>query len=104
MKASTRKNRLAISQMLTTFISFSLFLYFGFHLVHGEMGYFALRGLEQKEVEMAARQGELQGKRVALENRVALLRPNSLDLDMLDERARAVLGFTNPQELVVLDH
>ena len=36
-----------------------------------------------------------------LERDVALLRPESLDPDLLDERARAALGFAHPDELTI---
>ena len=41
-------------------------------------------------------------ERLALENRVKRMRPDSLDLDMLDERARVVLGFVKPEERVLI--
>lgn len=103
MKAPSKQNRHLISQLLATFISFGLFMYFGFHLVQGEMGYFALRGVEQKRVEAEKKYEDVHIRRVNLENRVKLLRPGSLDLDMLDERARVVIGFVRPEERVVLE-
>lgn len=41
-------------------------------------------------------------ERQELERRVALLRPESLDPDMIDERARASLNVVQPQELAIL--
>lgn len=87
--------------MLVTLGSFGLFMYFGFHLLHGDMGYFALRGVNLKLAEAQQKHDALKEAREALENRVRLLRPDSLDLDMLDERARVVLGFVRPEERVV---
>ena len=89
--------------MLGTLFSFGLFMYFCFHLLHGDMGYFALRGVDQKLTETQEKYDHLLADRQTLENRVKLLRPESLDLDMLDERARIVLGFANSQELQVSD-
>ena len=89
--------------MLATSLSFGLFIYFGFHLAHGDMGYFALRGLNQKLIETQEKRDLLTEERTTLENRVKLLRPGSLDLDMLDERARVVLGYIGPNERVVLE-
>jgi hypothetical protein len=37
-----------------------------------------------------------------MERRVALLSPQSLDLDMLEERARIVLNYGRESEVVVL--
>ena len=36
-----------------------------------------------------------------MEHRIQLLLPNGLDLDMLDERARALLGFAHKDEIVI---
>jgi cell division protein FtsB len=101
--AHTKKNKHLISQTLGSLLCFGLFFYFAFHLLHGDMGYFALRGLNQKLAKAENRRDTIKGERVALENRVRLLRSNSLDLDMLDERAREVLGFVAPGEVVVLN-
>lgn len=103
MKVLPKNNRNLISQLLATLSSFGLFMYFGFHLMHGDMGYFAQRGVDQKLVETQQKYDRLLAERLALENRVKLLRPNSLDLDMLDERARIVLGFIGPEEREILE-
>ncbi len=41
-------------------------------------------------------------ERQAMEQRVALLSNSSLDLDMLEERARVMLNFSHPDDLVIL--
>jgi len=101
MRVSEPKNK-SISQFLAIFLSFGLFFYFAYHLVHGDRGYFALKGLEKKLSAAEAKYDENVAERQALENRVKLLRPGSLDLDMLDERARVVLGFAKPDERVII--
>ena len=102
MKASPKNNRKMISQALASAVSFGLFAYFAFYLLHGDMGYFAQRGVDQKLAETQDKYDHLQTDRIALENRVKLLRPASLSLDMLDERARVVLGFASPDERQIL--
>lgn len=101
MSGGSKNNRNFISQLVGTFLSFGLFLYFGFHLMHGDMGYFALKGVEQKLADTQTRYDRILAERVALETRVKLLRPDSLSLDMLDERARVVLGFAKPEERAI---
>lgn len=102
--SNSKKNRHVISQTLGSLLCFGLFTYFTFHLLHGDMGYFALRGLNQKLASAQTRHDAIKAERVALENRVRLLRSDSLDLDMLDERAREVLGFVGPGEVVILQN
>ena len=40
-------------------------------------------------------------KRAEIQNKVRLLNPNTLNSDMLEERARFLLGYTNPGEIVI---
>lgn len=102
MKVSSQKRSFSVSGFLLSFLSFGLFFYFAYHLMHGDRGYFAWKGLEKKLATAESRYEDKLAERVALENRVRLLRPDSLDLDMLDERARVVLGFVKPNEIVVV--
>jgi cell division protein FtsB len=44
----------------------------------------------------------LQAERSQLDARVALLRPDNLDPDMLEERARVMLNFAHPNEIIIL--
>ncbi len=78
---------------------FALF-YLGFHAVSGERGLFALftetRRLETLKAELA----EVHAKREALDLKVRHLSSASLDLDLLDEQVRRVLGMTIKDEVV----
>ncbi|MCK5518853.1 MAG: septum formation initiator family protein [Alphaproteobacteria bacterium] len=103
MKAASKNNRNLISQFLVTLFSFGVFIYFGFHLMHGDRGYFALRGVNQKLAVAKEKHGHLLAEREVLENCVKLLRPGSLDPDMLDERVRVVLGFVDPDERILIE-
>lgn len=84
-------------------IGFCLVGYFAYHSVEGERGLVAwIRLNEQIETARAELAG-LQAERKALERRVALLRPASLDRDLLDEQVRAILNYVRPDEVVILD-
>ena len=75
--------------------------YFIYHAVQGDRGILAWlrvnQQLEAAQVELA-RSGT---DRAALEQRVALLNNSSLDLDMLEERARIMLNFSDPDDVVI---
>jgi cell division protein FtsB len=79
----------------------SLFAYFAYHLVEGDRGLIAWRGLADRISVAEAERGTVHAERSALEERVNLLRPGHLDRDMLDERARAVLNRIGPDERVI---
>lgn len=103
MKATSFGSKIHISKIAGSFISFALFLYFSFHLLHGDRGYFALQGLEKRLAEKTLAYESLTQERAALENRVKRLRPGSLDVDMLDERVRVILGYSKASEKIISD-
>jgi cell division protein FtsB len=79
-------------------------LYLGAHAVTGRQGLVAYVDLQAQERALEQRLDRLDGERTALEARAARLRPETLDLDYLDERARITLAAGDPDELVfVLD-
>src|ERR1700687_5216113 len=83
-------------------LGISLMCYFGYHLVQGERGLLSWLRLTQ-EIKLAKTQlAQLDGERAGLEGRVSLMRPEHLDRDMLDERARATLNLAAPHEIVIL--
>lgn len=75
--------------------------YLAFHAVSGERGLYAWlresKRLEAMKVELA----DTIAQREAYERKIKLLAPESIDLDMLDEQAREVLGFAGPGEVVI---
>lgn len=103
MRNVPAKQKNKLSHLSATALSFGLFAYFAYHLLHGDQGYFALKGLEEKLLVAEAKHTEKVEQRTALENRVKLLRPDSLDLDLLDERSRVVLGFVKANEKVIIE-
>jgi cell division protein FtsB len=76
--------------------------YFAYHLEIGDHGLKARADLERRKEVLAGELAGLQDVRTRLERDVALLRPESLDPDMLDERARAILNLAHQDDLVML--
>lgn len=77
------------------------FCYFSYHLVEGDRGLFSYLKL-QNEIQTAEAAFYItDAERKGLEKRVLLLNPKNLDLDMLEERARDVLGLAHPDEIVI---
>jgi cell division protein FtsB len=78
-----------------------LIVYFAVHAFTGEQGLLSsnLRDetLLQKRRELAL----LQAQREDLEKRAHLLRDTSLSADLLEERARSLLGFADPRDYVI---
>ncbi len=79
-------------------------LYLGAHAVTGRQGLVAFVDLQAQERTLEGRLADLAAERGALEARAARLRPESLDLDYLNERARVLLAAGDRDEIVfVLD-
>jgi cell division protein FtsB len=75
-------------------------LYLGAHAVTGRQGLVAYVGLQAQEHALEERVAALEEERAQLEARAARLRPETLDLDYLDERARVTLAAGDTEELV----
>ncbi len=88
-------------QILAPVIFATLFGYFGYHLVNGDRGLLAMAHL-QREVMIADQNfAEAEATRKIWERRVSELRNQSLDPDMLDERARVLLNYAGKDEIIV---
>ena len=82
-------------------------LFIGYFAVNAFTGRHGLRAQQDLDQQMASMQQELaalKAERAGLERRVALLRSDRIDPDMLDERARALIGYGDPRDLVLLLH
>jgi len=96
-------NKRNFGALLSSILFVSLMAYFVYHLFQGERGIFSMLSLQKKLKIEEEKLDELQVKREILERQVTLLRPDSLDLDMLEERVRAVLHFAQPDEIIIND-
>ena len=74
---------------------------FGHRAIQGESGFFAKLAMNKEERRLSAELAELQVERARLENLTRRLSDDYLDLDLLDERARDVLGYIRADEVVV---
>jgi len=75
--------------------------YFGYNLEIGDHGLTARADLERRKEVLEGELAGLDEVKTRLERDVAQLRPESLDPDMLDERARAILNLAHPDDLVI---
>jgi cell division protein FtsB len=89
-------------QAVVPILSAVVLAYVGYHTVQGDRGIGAWVRLSQQIDQTRAELATLRDERETLERQVALLRPENLDRDMLDERARLVLGLARPDELIFL--
>ncbi len=94
--------RVRARKILPTVLAASVVGYFGYHALHGERGFLAWRGLKRDLAVAQSIAAQVAQQRARLDRRTALLRTDNLDPDLLEERARVLLGYGHPGDLVVL--
>jgi len=75
--------------------------YFGVNAYTGNHGIKARQDLDQQIAEITRELTQIKAEREQWQRRVALLKSDRIDPDMLDERARAILNLAHPDDLVI---
>jgi cell division protein FtsB len=75
--------------------------YFGINAHTGNRGLIARQDLDQQIAQLTSELATLKAERLKWERRVSLLKSESIDADMLDERTRAILNYADPRELIL---
>ena len=76
--------------------------YFTVNAYTGDRGLRAQQDLDLAYSQLTDQLKRLRVDRAYLEHRVRLLRSESIDPDMLDERTRAILHYLDPHELELI--
>jgi len=96
----SHRRRRSILTALGLYIFAAAFIgYFGVNAFTGNHGLRAQQDLDQQLTAMQQELLQVKAERAVWERRVALLRSDKLDPDMLDERARAQLGYVDSRDL-----
>ena len=99
----TRRKLRSFLTALALYVGAALLIgYFGVNAYTGNHGLRAKQDLDQQFAELSDELGRLKRERAEWQRRVALLKSESIDPDMLDERARAVLNYLDPRELTLI--
>ena len=84
------------------FISaFGLTAYFVFAAIQGDYGHFRRIQIEADEKTLKVQLTQLNTHRAILQNKTRRLSDNFLDLDLLDERARKILGMARGNDIII---
>jgi cell division protein FtsB len=93
--------RAALNALALYSIAAALIGYFGVNAYDGNYGLRARQDLDQQIAQLSGELATLKFERASWERRVSLLRPESIDPDMLDERARVLLNYADPRDLTL---
>jgi cell division protein FtsB len=96
-----RRFRTIINVLALYTIAALLIGYFGINAYTGNHGLRAKQDLDQQITQLGNEFAALRAERAKWERRVSLLQSESIDPDMLDERARALLDYVDPRELTL---
>ncbi|MGH1398815.1 MAG: FtsB family cell division protein [Alphaproteobacteria bacterium] len=87
-----------------TLLGVLLCLYFSYHAISGERSLFKLVSLNQEISQNVTIKDNVAKMRQNTESKVLAMRPGSINSDLLEERARLILGYARPDEMVILSN
>jgi cell division protein FtsB len=99
----THKRLRAILSALALYVLAALLIgYFGVNAYSGARGLKAKEDIDRQTATLNEELGHLKQEHAQWQRRIALLKSDALDPDMLDERARALLDYVEPNDLVFM--
>lgn len=93
--------RFSIGTIVFFVLTFLLGLYFAFAAVQGPSGILRRVQIESETAELQAERDRLKAEVDEMRNLTRRLSDDYLDLDLLDERAREVLGMIRTDEVIL---
>jgi len=96
------EQRYVVRHNFLTIIGMCLCVYFAWHIVAGERSVFRLVATSHAIERVTIQYDKAHVRREQLEAKVVKLRPGSIDADLLEERARIVLGYARADEHIVI--
>jgi cell division protein FtsB len=76
--------------------------YFGVNAYSGNRGLKAKEDIDRQISALSSELDRLQSEDIQWQRRIALLKSDDIDPDMLDERARALLDYADPNDLTLM--
>ena len=99
----TRKRLRAILNALALYSLAALLIgYFGVNAYSGDRGLKAKEVIDRQSAALTAELDRLKIEHAQWQRRIALLKSDDIDPDMLDERARALLDYVDPDDLTLM--
>jgi len=96
LKKPSLTNKLLITALLLAFQG-----YLAHHALNGQYGVNSQKELVERKAQLTAQSAMLDARIETAKNRNSLLVADRLDPDMLSERARGLLGWSNPDDILI---
>jgi len=100
--AKLRKKNKWVQQTLWSVLGALIVGYFLYHTIQGERGWFAMLRMQHEVKTAETTLARLKHDREELQHRTELLRNDSLDPDLLEEKSRELLNYSKPNEIIIL--
>ncbi|MCR8825660.1 FtsB family cell division protein [Pseudosulfitobacter koreensis] len=97
----TRIARPAFGRFLFFAVAFALCAYFTFAAVQGDFGLFQRAQIDAEARLLTTQLADVRAEVARMENLTLRLSDDYLDLDLLDEQARSILGLVRADEIVI---
>jgi cell division protein FtsB len=101
-KAMAEEFRKRLRYVAGSLAGIAVMAYFGYHAVNGERGFLAWLEIRRQLEDTQRFAARVVSQRQSWEDRVRRLHVESLDPDLLDERARAMLNVALPGDIIIL--
>ena len=101
MTFEAEPRRTSLGGAVFAIVLIALMFYLTFAALQGEHGLFSLIRTEAQETKLRNELTTLQADRATISNKVTRLSTDHLDLDLLDEQARKVLGLGRTDEIII---
>lgn len=101
LSMNTPQSRLSLGGILYMVLAVTLGGYFTFAAVQGDYGVFRRVQIHAEAEALTAERDRLSNELYAMTNLTRRLSDDYLDLDLLDQQARDVLGYMRADEIVI---
>ena len=95
--------KFGIKNFFTTLLFSGIIFYFCYHMISGGRGILAYFKLSSQMKMLESEIETTRAERLTIEHKSNLLKSNSLDLDLLEEQAKRVLGYAKTKEILVIE-
>lgn len=97
----SQKKRPPVGALIYFAVAFTAGVYFTFAAVQGDYGLFRRIQVQAEAKELTVQRDSLASQLAELKNKTRRLSDQYLDLDLLDQQARDVLGLARPEDIVI---
>lgn len=91
------------SYIVFSMVAMAIMGYFAYHSMVGERGFHSWKSTNHELSKARQELSMLEREKKQLERQTLRLRPESLDPDLLEEKAKAILNFVHPDEVIVFE-